>query len=105
VKKQTIVNYTIGVMAVIFSVVLIMWVGSSLMKLVALMTDRQPRSEVVLKGFCVENDKGVEIYKTSHDLQIKAFENVHNDCVFSGVRQDLLGCLGDDFYSYRCPMI
>ena len=61
---------------------------------------KAPQQEIYLGGYCVDNDMGVEQYKISFETQSKMFSTT--TCTFRGVRQDIIGCTGDDFYSYNC---
>ena len=56
--------------------------------------------EHILKGFCVDDDHGAEIYEFTYKIQSEAFDD--SNCTFKGIRTDILGCTFDDFYSYRC---
>ena len=62
--------------------------------------ENQKLPESHLEGFCVDNDKDAEQYKFSYETQSNLFAT--SSCAFKGVRQDILGCTGDDFYSFYC---
>ena len=53
-----------------------------------------------LRGYCVDNDKGFEMYEAVREVQASTFNAT--DCDFEGIRHDIMSCLGDDYYAYRC---
>ena len=62
----------------------------------------EPQEVTVIEGgFCVDNDNGHEQYKYSYENQLKLFTESNIGAVFSGVRQDIIGCVGDDYYQFR----
>lgn len=66
----------------------------------AVITYTEDAPETLLRGFCVDNDKDAEQYKFSYETQSNLFAT--SSCTFNGVRQDIMGCTGDDFYSFYC---
>ena len=56
--------------------------------------------KIPITGYCVDNDKGFEMYEAVREVQAGTFDAT--DCSFEGIRHDMMSCLGDDYYAYRC---
>jgi len=59
-----------------------------------------PKTTIITRGYCVDNDKGMEMYETVRKIQADMFDSTR--CKFTGIRHDMMSCLGDDFYTYIC---